>query len=73
MSIEESARACAAAAWTKRLAIEPSLDEAYGAAYRAEFVKGFTQSATELMRQGGLYSSLARLQFLGAAPIERVA
>jgi len=25
------------------------------------------------MRQGGLYSSLARLQFLGAAPIERVA
>ena len=27
----------------------------------------------ELMRQGGLYSSLARLQFLGAAPIERVA
>jgi ATP-binding cassette subfamily B protein len=27
----------------------------------------------ELMRQGGLYSSLARLQFLGGAPIERVA
>ena len=27
----------------------------------------------ELMRQGGLYSSLARLQFLGAAPVERVA
>jgi len=27
----------------------------------------------ELMRQAGLYSSLARLQFLGGAPIERVA
>jgi len=27
----------------------------------------------ELMRQGGLYSSLARLQFLGTSPIERVA
>jgi len=27
----------------------------------------------ELMRQGGLYSSLARLQFLGGTPIERVA
>ena len=27
----------------------------------------------ELMRQGGLYSSLARLQFLGGSPVERVA
>ena len=27
----------------------------------------------ELMRQGGLYSSLARLQFLGGSPMERVA